>query len=221
MARTFAIGDIHGYTDALNGLLDAIRPTEGDTLVLLGDYIDRGPDSRGVVERLVRLESECHVIPILGNHDQMALDIAEGDTSLFLDWLRFGGEMTLDSYDCASPADFPASHLDFLRRCVPWHESEQNIFVHASYIRELPMEQQPAEVLRWDSLRYRLPGLHCSGKKAVVGHTSQKTGQPLELDYLICIDTWIYGEGYLTALDVDSGKIWQVDQLGVLRDSKK
>jgi serine/threonine protein phosphatase 1 len=114
----------------------------------------------------------------------MVLDIADGDNSNFLNWLSFGGEMTLDSYDCASPTDFPKEHIEFLRRCVPWYESEQNIFVHANYIRELPMDQQPAEVLRWDSLRYRLPGLHCSGKKAILGHTSQKNGCPLELDYL-------------------------------------
>ena len=218
MTRTFAIGDIHGYLDALNGLLDIIRPNSGDTIVMLGDYVDRGPNSRGVIERLIQLESECHLVSILGNHDQMALDIANGDTSNFLNWLGFGGEMTLDSYDCASPADFPKEHIEFLRRCVPWHESEQNIFVHANYIRELPMDQQPAEVLRWDSLRYRLPGLHCSGKKAILGHTSQKNGLPLELDYLTCIDTWIYGEGYLTAMDVDSAQFWQVDQSGASRE---
>lgn len=217
MTRTIAIGDLHGYLDAFDALLEAIRPTADDTIVTLGDYVDRGPDSRGVIERLIQLEGECHLVPIFGNHDQMVLDIADGNASLFLDWLQFGGEMTLDSYDSASPTDFPKTHLDFLRRCVPWHETERNIFVHASYIRELPMEQQPLEVLRWDSLNYRLPGLHCSGKKAIVGHTAQKDGCPLELEYLVCIDTWVYGDGYLTALDVDSGRIWQADSEGTLK----
>ena len=217
MARTIAIGDSHGYLDSLDALLKAIRPEQDDTIVMLGDYVDRGPDSRGVIERLIQLEKECHLVPILGNHDQMVLAIADGDSTYFLDWLQYGGEATLDSYDCASPTDFPKSHIDFLRRCVPWYETEQNIFVHASYIRELPMDQQPAEVLRWDSLRYRLPGPHSSGKKAILGHTAQKDGNPLHLDYLICIDTWIYGGGYLTALNVDTDQILQVDQAGELR----
>lgn len=217
MTRTIAIGDLHGYLDAFNALLDAIQPTPDDTIVTLGDYVDRGPDSRGVIERLIQLEGECQLVPLFGNHDQMVLDIADGNSSFFLDWLQFGGETTLASYDCASPTDFPKSHLDFLRRCVPWHETDQNIFVHASYISELPMDQQTAEVLRWDSLRYRLPGPHCSGKKAIVGHTSQKNGSPLHLEYLICIDTWIYGDGYLTALNVDSDQILQVDQTGALK----
>ena len=145
------------------------------------------------------------------------LDLAAGGDAAFGDWLRFGGDATLASYDCASPEEFPAAHLDFLRRCRLFHETERHFFVHASYIKELPLAEQPEEVLLWDSLRYRLPGPHCSGKKAIVGHTSQKNGEILDLGYAVCIDTWVYGDGWLTMMDVDTGQVWQADQEGAMR----
>jgi len=72
-------------------------------------------------------------------------------------------------------------------------------------------------VLRWESLKLRQPGPHCSGKTAIVGHTAQRDGEILDLGYLKCIDTCCYGEGWLTALDVDSGQVWQADKEGRMR----
>ncbi|MGD9127892.1 MAG: metallophosphoesterase [Planctomycetia bacterium] len=221
MTRTIAIGDLHGYLEAFNALLEIIRPGPDDTIVTLGDYFDRGPNSRGVLDRLIQLEKECHLVPLFGNHDQIVLDLADGNSPYYNDWLQYGGDTTLASYGCDSPADFPKEHLDFLRRCVPWYETESHIFVHASYERDLPMEEQPGRILRWDSLRDRLPGPHRSGKKVIVGHTAQKNGCPLILEYLICIDTWIYGDGYLTALNVDTNQILQVDQAGRLKGASR
>ena len=88
--RTIAISDIHGCLAALDTLLAAIEPQPADTLVLLGDYIDRGPHSRGVIERLLALQQKCHLVPLLGNHDEMMLDIYDGQTDLYIDWLMFG-----------------------------------------------------------------------------------------------------------------------------------
>ena len=70
------------------------------------------------------------------------------------------------------------------------------------------------ETLLWDSLKMRQPGPHCSGKTGIVGHASQKSGEILDLGYVVCIDTWCYGEGWLTALDVESRQVWQVDKRG-------
>ena len=218
MPRLLAIGDIHGCTPALDAVLAAADPRPDDTVVTLGDYVDRGPDSKGTIERLIELASRCRLVPLLGNHDQIVLGLSTGSKAAFGDWLRFGGDATLASYDCASPEDFPAAHLDFLRSCRLYHESERHFFVHASYIKELPLAKQPEEVLLWDSLRYRLPGPHCSGKKAVVGHTSQKTGEVLDLGDVVCIDTWVYGDGWLTMLDVETGRVWQANREGVMRD---
>ena len=75
---TIAIGDIHGCSAALDALLDAIRPRPEDTIVTLGDYINRGPDSRGVLDRLIDLGRRCRLVPLLGNHDQMLLEARSG-----------------------------------------------------------------------------------------------------------------------------------------------
>ena len=72
--RTIAIGDIHGCSAALDALLDAIRPRPEDAIVTLGDYINRGPDSRGVLDRLIKLSNQCRLIPLLGNHEQMLFE---------------------------------------------------------------------------------------------------------------------------------------------------
>ena len=73
-ARTIAIGDIHGCSAALDALLNAIRPRPEDCIVTLGDYINRGPDSRGVIERLIELKDRCRLVPLLGNHEEMLFE---------------------------------------------------------------------------------------------------------------------------------------------------
>lgn len=215
--RTIAIGDIHGCSKALEALVDAISPWGEDTLITVGDHIDRGPDTAGTLEKLIRLSYRCRLIPILGNHEEMLLNILSGHQYLIGDWLAFGGDATLASYGCQLPGEIPPSHLQFLSRCRSWYESEGHFFVHASYDARLKLKKQPPQLLRWQSLEDGLPGPHRSKKVAIVGHTSQKTGEVLDLGYLRCIDTWVYGSGYLTAVDVLSGQIWQADKDGRLR----
>ncbi len=216
--RTIAIGDIHGYSAALAALLEAIDPQPDDTIVALGDYGDRGPDTRGVLERVIALAGRCRLVPILGNHDEMLLDAREGDLALLEDWLAFGGEETLASYGCALPQEIPEEHVSFLENCVTYHETDGHLFLHASYLADVPLDWQPGYVLRWEPLRDRRPGPHMSGKLAIVGHTAQRDGEILDLGYLKCIDTCCYGGGWLTALDVETGRLWQADQEGRLRD---
>ncbi|HLA84052.1 MAG TPA: metallophosphoesterase family protein [Thermoguttaceae bacterium] len=216
-ARILAVGDVHGCTPALVAALEAAGVQPDDTLVTLGDYVDRGPDSRGTIDYLIGLARRCSLVPLLGNHDWLVLELAAGRHAAFRDWLGFGGEATLASYDCASPEEFPDSHLDFLRGCRLYYETDRHFFVHGNYVKELPLDQQPEEVLLWDALRRRLPGPHCSGKTAILGHTAQKTGEVLDLGYAKCIDTWVYGEGWLTVMDVHTGQIWQADKEGNLR----
>ncbi len=95
-ARTIAVGDVHGCSKALDAIIGAIDPTPDDVIVMLGDYVDRGPDSRGVLDRLIALESRCKLVPILGNHDQMMLDALNGEDPD--DWLASGGRQALESY---------------------------------------------------------------------------------------------------------------------------
>jgi serine/threonine protein phosphatase 1 len=215
--RTIAIGDVHGCSEALKSVLDAISPTSEDTIVTLGDYIDRGPDSRGVLERLVDLERTCHLVPILGNHDQTLLDVRAGKVPL--EWLLdIGGTTTLDSYGRGRHIGLiPQSHFAFLERCIDFHETGTHIFVHANYFSTVSMDLQPFGMLRWESLRDTTPGAHKSGKIVIVGHTSQKTGEILDLGHLKCIDTFCYGGGWLTAVNVLTEEIWQADRDGNLR----
>ncbi len=216
-ARTIAIGDIHGCSAALCALLDVIRPRSEDVIITLGDYINRGPDSRGVLDRLIDLSKSSRLVPILGNHDQTLLEVRSGQRMKFW-FLEIGGTATLDSYGSGRDLDLiPEAHYDFLRNCLDFYETDTHIFVHANYFPDIPMSEQPVGMLRWESLRDMTPGPHESGKTVVVGHTSQKSGEILDLGHLICIDTWCCGGGWLSALDVSTGELFQADRNGSIR----
>src|SRR5438067_10063043 len=110
-ARTIAIGDIHGCSQALRAVVDAIEPAPDDTLVMLGDYVDRGSDSRGVLELILELEGRCRLVPLLGNHELMLLDAVQ-NPSVLGPWLECGGHATVRSYD-GRLGNIPREHLEF------------------------------------------------------------------------------------------------------------
>jgi serine/threonine protein phosphatase 1 len=214
--RTIAVGDIHGCSEALDAILDAIDPQPDDILITLGDYVDRGPDSRGVLERLIQLRSVCRLVPLLGNHDEMLLQ-ARGGLHLRT-WLAMGGVATLASYGPSMDVSvIPDEHIALLEGCLTYFETETHLFVHANYFPDLSMAEQPRERLLWEPLRRTIPGPHHSGKTAIAGHTAQKSGEILDLGYLKCIDTYCHGGGWLTALEVSTGRVWQASRHGLLR----
>lgn len=215
MTRTIAIGDIHGCADALDTLLKAIAPKPSDTLIGLGDYVDRGMNSAGVLDILVNLLSVCHFIPLIGNHEIMMFKGLR-DQSDFNFWMQHGGNATIASYG-GRPQNIPQEHLTFLSHCVRFHESEDHFFVHANYVCDLPLIDQPDQVLFWDHILDFAPLPHVSGKTAIVGHTPQVAGEIRDLGHVKILDTYCYGDGWLTALDIDSGAIWQANNLGELR----
>ena len=212
--RTIAIGDIHGCAAAFDALLAAIAPQEGDLLIALGDYIDRGPDSRGVLDRLLELEQRCKLVSLLGNHEVMLLQALANERAEAL-WRECGGEETLASYG-GQITGIPREHLKFLTRCQRYYETDTHFFVHANYDHRLPLDEQTDELLLWTHLLYRMPKPHVSGKIAVVGHTPQAACRVLELPYLIGLDTCCYGDGCLTALNLESGERWQATAAGEL-----
>jgi serine/threonine protein phosphatase 1 len=219
LARTIAIGDVHGCSLALDALLEAIRPKSDDLIVTLGDYVDRGPDSRGVLDRMIQLGRRCSLVSLLGNHDDMFLQAIKGVHQTA--FLAMGGLATLRSYGADSAeglADVPREHIEFLESCVESFETETHLFIHASYLPNRPLADQPYLALRWESLRNGLPEPHDSGKIAIVGHTSQHRGEILDAGHIKCIDTYCYGGGWLTALDVHDGRVWQANRDGRLRD---
>jgi len=215
MNRTIAIGDIHGCAQALAALIDAIEPTKNDVIVTLGDYVDRGPDSRGVVDLLIELVERCRVIPLLGNHEAMLLDSFHS-RDCFEFWQQCGGRETLESYGGSLSLVSPM-HMAFFQACRRFYETDSHFMVHANYDPILPLDEQPDRLLLWEHIVYTMPRPHESEKTAIVGHTPQVSGEILNLDHLIAIDTYCVGGGWLTALEINTGQTWQADREGRLR----
>jgi serine/threonine protein phosphatase 1 len=220
--RILAIGDIHGHLQALDALLDEVQPKPDDLVITLGDYVDRGPDVHGVLDRLIELQSRCKLIPLKGNHDLMMLE-ARANESAFRDWHQVGGKQTLDSYGVDLRYDnfrtmIPKRHWRFLNtKCRPYYEADTHFFVHAGVEYDIPLAAQSESVLFWEKLDPNDARQHASGKIMVCGHSAQKSGRPLALDHAVCIDTWIYGGGWLTCLDVQHEAYWQANAHGETR----
>jgi serine/threonine protein phosphatase 1 len=212
--RTIAVGDIHGCSKALQGLVDAISPTSEDRLIFLGDYVDRGPDSRGVIDLLIELQQVCQTVCLLGNHEIMLLGVLRGlDPTL---WLQLGGHQTITSYG-GLLKNISSEHREFLNQCVPYYETEFDIFVHANYLADLPLQAQPEETLFWEHLSDRLPQPHISGKHVYCGHTPQPGGKIGFYKYFTCLDTCCFGDFWLSAIDVRTKEVWQVSREGHMR----
>ena len=212
--RQFAIGDIHGCLHALTLLDQELRFQATDTVVTLGDYVDRGPDSRGVIEFLIGLGTRCKLIALRGNHEVMMLR-ARYDRAALVTWVSCGGNKTLDSYHASTFYDVPDSHWRFLESTMPYHEAERDFFVHANVYPDRPLAKQPDHMLYWEFLGEPPP--HQSGRRMICGHSAQKTGIPLNLGYAVCIDTYAHGGAWLTCLDPLTNDYWQASQAGELR----
>jgi len=173
--RALVISDIHGMHTALVALLQAVRyqPAEDD-LICLGDYIDRGPDSRKVVEFFMELK-EHHgprVTLLKGNHEDMCLQAHKdgmiNKRAARIMWRFDGSEATLASWG----GKVPLEALRFMDSLLLYHESEDMIFVHGGVVPELPLEPSDPHDLLWS----RNTAPHYSGKLVVVGHTIQSEG---------------------------------------------
>jgi serine/threonine protein phosphatase 1 len=212
--RTLAIGDVHGCRRALDALLDVVAPAAGDTVVFLGDYVDRGPDTRGVIERLLAWPAGVRLVTLRGNHEEMMLWAFE-DAEKREYWRRVGGEEVLQSYGLTGLEEFPEEHRAFLESTGRLFEAEHDILVHAGVVPELSLDAQPDTALYWE--RFPPAGRHVSGKRVVCGHTLQPSGEPNDLGYAVCIDTGCYVTGWLTCLDVAAGRYWQASERGRTR----
>ncbi len=208
--RLIAIGDIHGHAVALKHLVDRIDPRPNDTIVTIGDYVDGGPDSKGVLDQLIELQSRCNLVPLRGNHEEMMLGARHSDQD-FEFWQSCGAISTLRSYGSTGELSLvPESHFIFLDCCVNDFETESHFFIHANYFPNRWLSEQDHRTRFWLSLNDELPGPHFTGKTAIVGHTPQLNRQILDLGYLKCVDTGCGYGGCLTALEVNTGKCWQI-----------
>lgn len=237
--RTYAIGDIHGHLDKLEAahrLIAADRALTGDAaapVVHIGDLVDRGPDSRGVIDFLLRgSESGAPWITIKGNHDRMFADFL-GDPDNHdpglranIHWIgpNLGGDRTLASYGVegvgerllfdlheAALAAVPAAHLAFLRGLPTSHERGGALFVHAGIRPGLPLSEQSEDDLLWIRGEF-LHDLGDHGSLVVHGHTPVE--EVTHYGNRLNIDT---GAGYGRALStvvIEDGRVWQLSAGG-------
>jgi serine/threonine protein phosphatase 1 len=213
MERCFAVGDIHGCLDKLERLMEEIGPDpRKDTLIFLGDYIDRGPDSRGVVEFILDIrETHPRVACLMGNHEEMFLDFIRDQSNRALYFLN-GGRATLKSYglDAEGPVrekDIPETHLRFFRTLLLHYEWADFIFVHAGLRPGVPLEKQDREDLIWIRNTF-IFGPWEGEKKVVFGHTPFR--HPYESSRRIGIDTGAVFGGPLTCLELPAMTFHQV-----------
>lgn len=181
--RTFAIGDIHGQAGLLQALLEQLRPraAPGDTLLFIGDYVDRGPESRRVVDLVLAERTgawDGPVVALKGNHEVMMLDAMAARPRLERGlWLVNGGRTTLHSYFGArAPRDWgaalPGLHVRFLESLENWHEDENGIYVHAGLLPGEPPADADEETLCWVREEF-IDSDYDWGKVVVFGHTPQ------------------------------------------------
>lgn len=233
MKRLIAIGDVHGELAPLLTLLDVINPTQEDTLVFMGDYIDRGKQSYEVIQTIIDLmaNSPAKIIALKGNHEDMmikGLIVDNRDQEMWqYNWFNNGGFDTLDSYTANAhkhtPSDFekykfntiPDSHVEFLLNLDNYYETDNHIFCHATPYDTDNMDEQTDDALFWKrpNKNDKLNGYyHKSGKLMVNGHTPVGS-KPNLLGKLLLIDTGIaYPDGRLTAFDVLSMSYNQTDK---------
>lgn len=204
MGKTYVIGDIHGCYRALEELLGKISPDpNADTLVFLGDYIDRGPDSKQVVQKVIELmtESQGRVIPLMGNHEQMFLASLAGEKREF--FLKMGGDATLASYGIPPPYTgkiahrIPVEHIHFFNELILFWEDKEYIYVHAGLEPGVHLSQQSPRWCCWARDQF-LKSDYDFGKKVIFGHT------PFEEPHIgknkIGLDTGAVYGGELTCL---------------------
>jgi serine/threonine protein phosphatase 1 len=215
--RVYAVGDIHGCAGLLDQLTarivdDAWTATGPRWLVYLGDYVDRGPDSRGVIDRLLAPPAGFSCSYLRGNHDQVVLDFLD-DPSVFRTWREFGARETLMSYGVLPPRfddteayaeasaalrqALPPDHLAFLSRLEPSLELGGYFFTHAGVRPGIPLARQSVEDLMW--IREDFLGSRADfGAVVVHGHTPMV--RPQRTANRIGVDTGAYATGRLTAV---------------------
>ena len=229
----YAVGDVHGRLDLLDILLgmmkaDAERhaPGERAILVMLGDYVDRGPDSRGVIERVMELvrDHDFETTALLGNHERAMLDFLK-DPAVHKAWLSYGGRETIQSYgvtpvasnahddeliDCAAKLESQvAPHLEFLRSLKLSHTVGNYAFVHAGVRPGVGLEEQVEHDLLWIRTPFLTTDRHGLPYRVVHGHTPEPIVR-IGVDR-IGLDTGAYASGILSAARIKDAEVDVID----------
>jgi serine/threonine protein phosphatase 1 len=225
--RAYAVGDVHGRLDLLEQLLlrieddNASRGPAKTHLVLLGDLIDRGADSKGVIDLfLERRPSFAKIVFLKGNHEEFFLEAMLGDLAMMQSWLGYGGTECAASYGIgegwimnSSPSDIwsrladavPQSHIEFVQDMADTFRFGDYLFVHAGIRPGIPLDQQVSKDLRWIREGF-LEDRTDHGMTVIHGHTIVKEVE--ELPNRIGIDTGAYRTGVLTAIGIEEDRRW-------------
>jgi serine/threonine protein phosphatase 1 len=223
----YAVGDIHGELEKLEELIDSLPLRPGDRFVFLGDYVDRGADSFGTVEYLIKLKERYPCVFLLGNHESMFLDFLGWTDSAYFGgdaFLMNGGDRTLASYgyfDREAPDResfrLPKAHEEFLLGLQLHHSDGDYLFIHAGFERDLldcddpnyALRKSRAEDLLWNRTTCDLP--HKLGVTLVYGHTpTEDFAVRWNLPFSIGVDTGAVFGGPLTAIRLPDETIFQV-----------
>lgn len=228
MAKTYAIGDIHGAFRGLQQLIERVNPKKDDRLIFLGDYVDGWSQSRQVIEYLMELDNTNTCIFLLGNHDAWCQEWLTG-WGADPDWLIHGGQATVDSYQGITPEERD-KHLAFFDRMLPYYEEEGRLFIHAGFssMHGPAKEHHPSNYF-WDRTLWELamavdkripkdslfyPKRLLRYDEIFIGHTPT-TNYAIETPMHRCnvwnVDTGAAFTGRISALNVESKKFKQSD----------
>jgi len=224
--KRYVVGDIHGCIKSFRNMVrEKIRLTKDDTLFLLGDYIDRGPDSKAVLDFIMELQAEsCNIKPILGNHEYMLLQSLE-DEAEFANWKKNGSTQTLTSFgiplektdDPGSILLIPGIYIDYIRSLSYYEETDDFYFVHAGLGKDIENPKDDLETLFWSRREYYNRKI-LKGRILIHGHTPVSMvsiqdrvfdgdGKVLNLDGG-CVYSHISGFGNLAGMDLDTFELF-------------
>ncbi len=216
---SFVIGDIHGCADELRYLIDGLPVRPDDEIIFLGDYIDRGPDSCGVVSFLIKLKNqltENRLVFLKGNHEDMLLSYLKLSGQHGKMFLLNGGNATVESYGVSAEisssdrlsAAIPPDHLAFYQALVNWYVTEPYFCVHAGVNPLKTLPEQTDEELLWIRHPF-LSSSHVLPYTILFGHTPQHSVL-YDLPYKIGLDTGLVYGNMLTCFDTDEKVLYQI-----------
>jgi serine/threonine protein phosphatase 1 len=208
----FAIGDVHGCAEELELLVRKLPLTPDSTIVLLGDYIDRGPNSRGVIDFLLELRRKWTVVALRGNHELMLSEFLEAkDPILVGRYILNGGSATLQSYaNAAGEYWIPTEHLEFFRSLRTSYEASHYFFVHAG-VPNIPLSELDQEACEEEMLWTRAPFLRSQfAWEKIVVHGHSTVAEVEIARNRICVDTGCVYGGSLTAIELPSHRVYSV-----------
>lgn len=200
MARIIGITDIHGEYEKLCTVLENVSPQKDDTIVFMGDYIDRGAKSKDVVDKVIEMQDVCNCVYLIGSHEYAMLHAKSDDYYNYLFW-NYGGDATVKSY--GSFENIMKIHGDFFNNLKPYYIQGDYLFVHAGFRIGVPLENQSLVDMVYIRSEF-FSRKHDFPYKIIFGHT--EFDSPLVKEDKICIDTGCgkYKNAPLTAIIIEN-----------------